>query len=76
MGLQKSSREKLIEYIRGEVKTFDQYIRGDVYCYEIMDGNDKFIDSCCGFYGEEYAISEAKDYVDNIIYNSCGSKSA
>ena len=76
IGLQKSSREKLIEYIRGEVKTFDQYIRGDVYCYEIMDGNDKFIDSCCGFYGEEDAISEAKDYVDNIIYNSCGSKSA
>lgn len=67
MGLQKSSREKLIEYIRGEVDTFDQYLRGDVYCYEIMDGNNKFIDSCCGFYGEETAISEAKDYIDNII---------
>lgn len=67
MGLQKSSREKLKEYMREEADTFDQYIQGDVYCYEIMDGNNKFIDSCCGFYGEETAISEAKDYIDNII---------
>jgi hypothetical protein len=67
MGLQKSSRGKLIEYMREEADVFDQYLRGDVYCYEIMDGNNKFIDSCCGFYGEETAISEAKDYIDNII---------
>jgi hypothetical protein len=41
--------------LESEVKTYDQYLRGDVYGYDIEDG-----DSCWGFFGIEDCIAEAK----------------
>lgn len=67
IGVENFSKRKIKNILEQEIETFDQYITGDVYCYGIMDGNNEFLDSCCGFYGEETAISEAKDYIDNII---------
>lgn len=28
--------EEIIEYLEGEVKTYDQYLRGDVYCFRMV----------------------------------------
>jgi hypothetical protein len=58
--------ERVRELMEGEVDTYDQYLRGDVYCYSISkDGDD--LDSCCGFYGEEYALEEARSMVDWLV---------
>lgn len=75
--------------LKGEVETYDQYIRGDVYGYSIYaadeeaqnvdededpptEDDDEFWmddeeESCWGFFGEAYAIQEAKDAIDAII---------
>lgn len=37
------------QVIEGEVETYDRYLRGEVYGYEIYE-NGKFYDSCWGFY--------------------------
>lgn len=37
------------QVIEGEVETYDRYLRGDVYGYEIYE-NGKCVDSCWGFY--------------------------
>lgn len=51
-------RRRIEGYLKGEVKTYDQYLTGDVYGYTIEGPGGEDLDSCWGFYGEEYAIEE------------------
>jgi len=55
--------EKMLEF---EVKEYDQWMRGDVcgYLIEDEDGNEK--ESVWGFYGDEWAIKEAKSTINTI----------
>ena len=45
--------------LRQEVKTYDQYLTGDVYGYVVADENGDESDSCWGFFGLDYARDEA-----------------
>lgn len=62
---------KIEQYLIGEVKTYDQYLTGDVYGYRISKvtpcdlghEHEEELDSCWGFYGEEECIDEAKSMV-------------
>ncbi len=58
----KSLKNKALKIAQGEVETYDQYLRGEVYGYKI-DGDG---DSCWGFYGQEECISEAKSIIDTM----------
>jgi hypothetical protein len=65
--------KQAINVMQGEVKTYDQYLQGNIYGY-IIDGPDgeENIDSCWGFYGEEngsydYCLEEAKGVIDYMI---------
>lgn len=51
--------DNALSILRGEVETFDQYLRGDVYGYTITDKDGDEVDSCWGFYGIECAEEEA-----------------
>lgn len=52
------AKEKLIE----EVKTYDQYLTGQIFGYMVEGPNCE--DSCWGYYGTEAAISEAKGAIN------------
>lgn len=52
-------RANALRVLAGEVKTFDQYLTGDVYGYTITDKDGDVVDSCWGYYGIEYAEQEA-----------------
>ena len=55
-------------YLRNEVKTYDQYLTGDVYGYTITDNKtNKEVDSLWGLYGMNYAKQEANSEAD--LYN-------
>lgn len=47
-------REKLEDYIRGEIETYSAYINGDVYGYVVYAAgdDDEIIDGCWGYYGD------------------------
>lgn len=62
----KSRIKKIETYLRNEVATYDQYLRGDVYGF-IIEKDGEQIDSCWGFYGHEYCLDEAKSIVDHTI---------
>lgn len=64
----KSIIEKATRALEQEVKTYDQFLTGDVWGYQILspDG-DEMDGSCWGFYGQEYAIQEAKEMIDWYI---------
>ncbi len=60
--------EKVSGYLRNEVKTYDQYLCGDVYGFRITDEEtDEEIESCWGFFGDDYCMSEAESIVKHII---------
>lgn len=48
------SRAKARHNLQCEVNTYDQYLRGEVYCYTITDKDGEEIDSCGGFYGSDH----------------------
>jgi hypothetical protein len=55
--------EQILKYLQGEVETFDQYLRGDVYGFrKIVDGEE--IESCWGFYGNDHRESGLFDQAD------------
>ena len=53
-------REKAEALMRAEVMEYDQYLTGDVWCTRIEDLNRNTLDSCCGFFGNDYAIEEGR----------------
>ena len=67
------SEEKLEEIIKGEVGTYDQYLTGDVYRYELYQietcslGHEHrtLIESCGSYFGEEECESEGKSVLQD-----------
>lgn len=59
--------EWLQNQIEQDVKTFDQYLTGDVYGIIIEDKDGEEIDSCWGFYGFDYAKQEAEEMLTSAV---------
>ena len=57
-------KNKALKIAEGEVETYDQYLRGEVYGYKI-DEDDTC--SCWGFYGMDECVEEAKGVVDWMV---------
>jgi hypothetical protein len=71
----KATRAKAEKCLKGEVETYDQYLRGEVYGYTIKDPNGVDGDSCWGYLGyyddKDYgALKEARSVVDSILKNT------
>lgn len=64
----KEVEEKAIACLEAELKTYDNYLRGDVYWYRILDKEENEIDSCRGYYGYDHEESgllrDAKYIID------------
>ena len=48
------------QLLKSEVHAYDQYLSGDVWGY-IIEEDGEFLDSCYGFFGEDYCEAEAKE---------------
>jgi hypothetical protein len=59
----KSLKKRALEIAEGEVQTYDQFLRGDIYGYRIDEDGD----SCWGFYGQDECVEEAKSVVDYLV---------
>ena len=58
--------QRALEILEGEVKEYDQYLTGDVWCYDIL-WHRITLDSLSYIFGGEYALREAQDVVDSYI---------
>lgn len=69
-GTKKNVKSSVIEdHLRGNLETFDQWLRGEVYYFSLEDAETgETLDSCSGFYGSDYAESMA----EHIDYESYG----
>ena len=55
-------KNQVLEHLRGEIKVFDQYIRGDVYGFTLTDDEGEE-DSCGGFYGDDWENNGMKGHL-------------
>ncbi len=67
--LTKKLKSQLAGYLSNEVKTYDDYLQGNVYGYIVESPDGETIDSCWGYFGSDadedgYMIREAKSFVD------------
>ena len=59
--ISKKLLEKVTNYLLGEVKTYDQYLTGEVYGFQLVEittsdcgeKHEEILDSCWGFYGSD-----------------------
>lgn len=65
---EKMVRERLI----GEVETYDQYLRGDIYGYTVEDDENNVVDSCWGCYDFDETIKDAKTSAEYFATKSGG----
>ena len=56
-GIDRAQAAKILE---GEIEEYSAWCAGDVYGYVIEDRNGNELDSCWGFYGQDYATESAK----------------
>lgn len=74
--LTKKALTRLQEIIKSEVKTYDDYLTGNVYFYQTyLKDNGNFIDACSGYFGYESdeskwdVLLDAKGIIDSIVAN-------
>ena len=69
----KKVRERAIACLTGEVETLDDYYTGNVYGFVIENEDGDEIDSCWGYFGNDYIdkdmIPECKSIIDADIEN-------
>lgn len=65
--LTQNLKDRVHKVIENEINTYNQYLAGDVYGYNITKEGD--VDSCWGYYGMDYIVEEAKSVVDYQIKN-------
>lgn len=66
---------KVESNLKSEVKTYDQYLTGDVYGFKLykVETCDKghkdldFLDSCYGFYGDDWTENGIFDHISNEL---------
>jgi len=52
------TKAKALECLEQEVKTYNDYLTGEVYGFRVLDaGTGELIDSCYGFYGSDHEKS-------------------
>lgn len=60
----KGDTEKARKLLIAEIDEYDKYLRGDVYGYIVSDGKE--LESCWGFFGYDYCVSEAKSCAEAL----------
>lgn len=56
--------ERISKVMKGELKTYDAYLRGDVYGFSIEENGEQ-IDSCMGYYDLVFMKSEIESIIKN-----------
>ena len=55
--------KRLENYLDSEVNTYNDYVQGNTYGFRILNHNGDVIDSCYGFYGDDFSKNGLYDYI-------------
>ena len=62
--------DRAIQIAEGEVETLSSYLRGDIYGFQVEDENGEELDSCYGFYGDNFETNGMKDYLEDEFFEA------
>ena len=65
--LPKPARERAIDLLNAEVKTYDQFLTGDVYRVEIETEDDQEAESCGSYFGIEDGRAGDQDMAAHYV---------
>jgi len=69
--LTKERIQKIVRYLENEVETYDDYLTGNVFGYQIWKDGEEEDGSCWGFFGHDHEESNllgyAQDEIDHLI---------
>lgn len=60
----KKLKERILNYLNSEVETYNEYVEGNVYGFQIVDEDENIVDSCYGFYGREFETNGIAEHID------------
>lgn len=66
----KKLRETIRNNLLSSIKTYDQYLTGDIYGYVIENEDGDHMESCWGFYGIDYCKEEALNMAKAVETNN------
>lgn len=58
------------KWLQGEVETYDEWLRNEVYGYQLVNNEGEEMDSCWGYYGDPETsglLADAKSAIDHAI---------
>lgn len=61
-----SLRPRVERFLKATIEEYDQYLRGDVYGFEITKDGEH-VDSCWGYFGFDLCKNEAIDVVNYLV---------
>lgn len=59
--------EKANNVLENEVELLNQYISGEVYCFEIVTPDGNTLDSCGGFYGSDITKNGILEHINDVL---------
>lgn len=58
-----------LECMKGEIRTLDQCLQGDIYSYSVVDDSGDVVESCCGYVGEpDYTMAEGVSVAEWLTF--------
>jgi hypothetical protein len=71
------TKDKALKAVESLIETWNDYLSGQVYGFQVYDKEENKIDSCYGFYGDEGmkdAIAEAKSIIEYTVKEETNKK--
>lgn len=56
-------QDRLIERLKADIRIYDLYVSGQVYCLQIFDKDDEVEESISGFFGSNWSDNGVMDYI-------------
>jgi hypothetical protein len=67
--LSAESRAKAIACFEAEIKTYEQYLQGDIYGFSTLDAEGEQIDSCGGFFGSNPFENGMSEHIEACYHD-------
>ena len=61
--------KRVTEYMESEVNTFDEYVKGEVFGFQVKDSEGEDVNSCWGFYGSDFKTNGILEHVESEPVN-------
>lgn len=65
--LTRDRRQQIVQILEKEVEEYDQYLTGQVFEYVLEGNSEEIVDSCGGFFGEEYCEQELQAAAERTV---------